>query len=282
MKVYTSTLFRLSVTLILSLTTVPISTQAATLRASTLTPGTGRFEVAHGGKTIPVWYCLPEAVGPDAPVLIVMHGVNRDADRYRDEWAPHARKMGFVLLAPEFSKEAFPGEDQYNLGNMFDDQQRRRPPEDWSFSLIEPIFDAMKVATGNRSERYHLYGHSAGAQFVHRFVYFMPEARVDKAIAANAGWWTMPLDSIEFPYGLHGSGMKERDIKVALQRQLVVLLGTADIDPNHKNLRRTPEAMAQGPHRFARGGSSTAQAKASGGAGCSIRLAVFYRARCQP
>jgi hypothetical protein len=38
-----------------------------------------------------------------------------------------------------------------------------------------------------------------------------------------------------------------------LQRPLVVLLGTEDTDPNHVNLRRTPEAMAQGPHRFARG-----------------------------
>ena len=38
-----------------------------------------------------------------------------------------------------------------------------------------------------------------------------------------------------------------------LGRPLVVLLGTADTDPNHVHLRRTPEALAQGPHRFARG-----------------------------
>ena len=41
----------------------------------------------------------------------------------------------------------------------------------------------MKAATGNRSERYFLYGHSAGAQFVHSFLYAMPQARV----AAVAG-----------------------------------------------------------------------------------------------
>ena len=45
-------------------------------------------------------------------------------------------------------------------------------------------FVTVKAATGNRSERYHLYGHSAGAQFVHRFLYFMPDARVAKAVAA--------------------------------------------------------------------------------------------------
>ena len=45
----------------------------------------------------------------------------------------------------------------------------------------------------------------------------------------------------------------EAGLKAMLQRPLVVLLGTADTDPNHPELRRTPEAMVQGPHRFARG-----------------------------
>ncbi len=247
MKTHT-TLLRLLSALLLAAVLSP-----ATVQAAKLTPGAGRFEVAHGGKTIPVWYFLPEAARDDAPVLIVMHGVNRDADRYRDEWSEHARQYGFILLAPEFSKEAFPGEDRYNLGNMLDEQGRPLPREQWTFSYLEPIFDAMKNATGNRSERYHLYGHSAGAQFVHRFLFFMPKARVAKAVAANAGWWTLPDLAVDFPYGLRGSTMDAASLKAALNRPLVVLLGTADTDPNHVHLRRTPEALAQGPHRFARG-----------------------------
>ncbi len=214
---------------------------ASQSQAAQLAPGAGRFEVSHDGRTIPVWYFLPENVRADAPVLIVMHGVNRDADRYRDEWTPHAKKYGFILVAPEFSKEAFPGDDGYTLGVK------------GAFGFIEPVFDAVKAATGNRSERYHLYGHSAGAQFVHRFLYFVPQARVAKAVAANAGWWTMPDPAIDFPYGLHNSPVDDAALKSALQRPLTVLLGTADIDPNHVHLRRTPEAMAQGPYRFARG-----------------------------
>ena len=31
------------------------------------------------------------------------------------------------------------------------------------------------------------------------------------------------------------------------------MLGDRDTDPDHKDLRRTPKAMAQGAHRFARG-----------------------------
>jgi poly(3-hydroxybutyrate) depolymerase len=206
-----------------------------------LTTGAGRFEIHHDGRTLPVWYFLPENVRPDAPVLIVMHGVNRDADRYRDEWLPHARRYGLVLAAPEFSQKDFPETDGYSLEAK------------GAFGFIEPVFDAVKAATGNRSERFHLYGHSAGAQFVHRYLYYVPQARVAKAVAANAGWWTLPDFTVDFPYGLKGSPIPEAALKRMLQRPLVVLLGTADTDPNDKNLRRTPEAMVQGPYRFARG-----------------------------
>jgi poly(3-hydroxybutyrate) depolymerase len=217
--------------------------------AAPLAPGAGRFEVQHEGKALPVWYFLPDAVRADTPVLIAMHGVNRDADRYRDEWTPYARKYGFILVAPEFSQAAFPGDEGYTLGTK------------GSFGFIEPVFDAVKAATGNRSERYYLYGHSAGAQFVHRFLYFVAGARVVKAVAANAGWWTMPDPAVDFPYGLKGSPIDETALKAMLQRPLVVLLGTADTDPNHVHLRRTPEAMAQGPYRFARGQAFFASGK---------------------
>jgi hypothetical protein len=136
---------------------------------------------------------------------------------------------------------------------MFDEQKRPVPREQWSFSYIEPVFDAAKKATGNRSATYSLYGHSAGAQFVHRFMVFVPEARVDRAVAANAGWWTLPDLAVDFPYGLRGTSLDEAALKAAFGRPLVVLLGTHDTDPDHVNLRRTPEALAQGPHRFARG-----------------------------
>src|SRR4051794_12204384 len=57
-----------------------------------LAAGAGRFEFTQAGKTVPVWYYVPSDAKPDAPVLIVMHGVKRDADRYRNEWMPHAQK----------------------------------------------------------------------------------------------------------------------------------------------------------------------------------------------
>ncbi len=222
---------------------------APAVPGATLTPGAGRFEFRRSKMTIPVWYFLPEKLSPQTPVLFVMHGVGRDANRYRDEWKEHAEQHHFILVVPEFSEAAFPGSDGYSLG----EGKGAKPGAASSYSFIEPIFDAVKTATGNRSERYHLFGHSAGAQFVHRYLYFMPEARVATAVAANAGWWTMPDRDVDFPYGLRGSAIDAPMLKAMLKRNLIVLLGTADTDPNADNLRRTPEALAQGPHRFARG-----------------------------
>lgn len=225
----------------------------ATPKPEALKSGAGRFEFQHADKTVPVWYYFPENAHEDASILIVMHGVNRDANRYRDEWTPYARKYGFILVAPEFSEAAFPGGNSYSVGGTTDGKGNPRPHEQWSFSYIEPIFDAVKAATGNHSERYYMFGHSAGAQFVHRFLYFVPDARVAKAVAANAGWWTMPDPAIDFPYGLRGSAVDEAALKNMLQRPLVVLLGTADTDPEDVHLRRTAGALAEGPNRLARG-----------------------------
>jgi len=43
---------------------------------------------------------------------------------------------------------------------------------------------------------------------------------------------------------------------------VTILLGEEDNDPDHSNLRRTPEAMAQGDHRVERGFSFYALAEA--------------------
>jgi poly-gamma-glutamate capsule biosynthesis protein CapA/YwtB (metallophosphatase superfamily)/poly(3-hydroxybutyrate) depolymerase len=226
---------------------------ASAAEAIKLNPGAGRFEFTQAGKTVPVWYYLPENASAETPVLVVMHGVNRDADRYRNEWMPHAQRHGFILLAPEFSNAQFPGADAYNYGGTVDDKGRPQPREQWSFSFIEPIVAAAKTAVGNKTAKFFLYGHSAGAQFVHRYLYFVPDAPVAGVIAANAGWWTMPDEMVDFPYGLRGSPITEDALKTILQRPLVVLLGTRDTDPNHPNLRRTAEAMRQGPYRLVRG-----------------------------
>lgn len=232
----------------------PASQQAAA--------ATGRFVfTGWEGPDLPVYYQLPERVTSDTPVVFVMHGVNRDADRYRDEWAALARQHGFIAVVPQFSREYFPGSRGYNTGYSSEDDGTPRSRNLWSFAAIEPLFDDVRQRFGTRAPRYSIYGHSAGAQFVHRFVLFMPEARIDQAISANAGWYTMPDMQTVFPYGLAATPVDEGALAAALGKRVTVLLGTADTDRADPDLRKTPEADAQGPHRFARGQQFFANAK---------------------
>lgn len=191
----------------------------------------------------------PVAASADAPIMIVMHGANRDPARYRDEWVPVADALGLIIAAPEFDKARFAKSAKYNLGSMAQDGW---PNPVSAFSAIEPLFDDLKVRLGSAQERYYIYGHSAGAQFVHRFLFANPDARVKMAFAANAGWYTMLSRGVEFPYGLKGSDFPGSPHKTALSAPLVVLLGDRDTDRGGQ-LRTTPEADAQGFNRLQRG-----------------------------
>jgi len=225
--------------------------------------GRGHFLFESGGRKLNIWHHRPATAPADAPVLFVIHGVGRNAEEYFNDWIEHAEQNGFILVVPEFSKAEFPGEEAFNSGNLFDAAGALRPREQWSYSMIEPLFDAVRRKLGSHRTDYMLYGHSAGAQFVQRFLYFVPEARLTRAIAANAGWYMLPELATAFPYGLKGTPADEAALRTALARSLVVLLGEADTDPKHQSLRHTPEADAQGLFRFARGQFFFARAQAA-------------------
>lgn len=207
----------------------------------------GRFVFAEwSGPPINVYYIEPPAdLMPDAPVVIVLHGVNRNADEYAANWRNLARTHGLRIYAPEFSTRAFPGAAMYNLGGIGTDGP-------YAFSAIEPLFSAITMR-GGEADGYYLFSHSAGAQFVHRALLFEELPRLNTAFSANAGWYTLPDLQTPWPYGLGGTPADEESLRRWAGQPLVLLLGDQDTDPDDRNLRRTPEAEAQGPHRYARG-----------------------------
>ncbi len=205
------------------------------------------------GPPIPVWYVRGTAGAADAPVLFVMHGVRRDADRYLAEWIDLARREGLVVVVPEFSREAFPGAQSYNFGRMIAEDGQPRPRAEWSYAAIEPIFDALRAREGLSAPDYAIYGHSAGAQFVHRLVLTGSGPRLRLAIAANAGSYAEPRTDVPWPFGMGGLPADAWRPAEALAAPLLLLLGTADNDPRHPSLPDQPGARAQGPHRLARG-----------------------------
>ena len=217
---------------------------------------------ALDGPPIRVFITKPLHLEADRPIVFVMHGVNRNAVDYRDQWHELAREHDFLLVVPEFNDRNFPGAESYNLGNIFDQDDNVVNRSRWSYSAIEPIFDEVRHRFGMTTPRYSIYGHSAGSQFVHRFIFHVPNARVSQIVSANAGWYMMPDFEQDFPYGLRRSAVTRENLAAALQLPVTILLGEEDNDPDHPNLRRRPEAMQQGDHRLERGFSFFEAARA--------------------
>jgi hypothetical protein len=206
------------------------------------------------GPALEVRLFVPDAAAADAPIVTVIHGWSREAGRYFDDWRALGAKHGFVVVVPHFTAADFPGSNEFNQGHVFDSTTgERRPPGEWTFAAIEPLFDAVVRRIGSKQRSYTLFGHSAGSQFVHRFLYHVPDARVKRYLPANAGWYTLPDYDVAYPYGLGNSDVTPEQLAAALEKDVVLLLGQDDIDRGDPDLRKTPEADAQGPNRFARG-----------------------------
>lgn len=215
----------------------------------------GTFQYNSGAqfqdKIIPVHYFVPVGDASQMPFLIVLHGADRNAREYLAAWAQKAREYKVIVIAPEFSEADF-NSVQYNEGN-FITSGIINPPEATTFSLIDKIFEFVKAELELNHSNYDLYGHSAGAQFVHRYLQFYDSPRVHKAIAANAGWYTFPNEAINYPYGIKSLFADHNAHRRKYYgKSLTILLGTADTIRDG-SLRTTAGADNQGMNRLERG-----------------------------
>lgn len=228
--------------------------------------GASRMEVREESSAdgiLPLWLYRPAGWAAGGRVLAVLHGAGRDADRYRDTWAPQAEAAQALLICPEFSRAAYPRGASYNEGRV-----PGHPP---AYLALPRAVAAARAAAGDVGDRpFEAYGHSAGAQFLHRFLLLCGAPGAGRMVAANAGFYSFPSLDVAWPYGLGGVG-DAAVLKAALARPLTVLLGEADTDTQHPELRRTPQAMAQGPYRLARG-----QAFFAAGREAAARLGVEF------
>ena len=209
---------------------------------------------ANAGKTVDIYYHIPAGDIRTMPVQIVMHGMGRNADGYRDHWKKMADQYGFIVLTPHFTDEAFP-EIAYQQGNVKDEAGNFNAKEAMTYPIISDIFHFFQDHSDSRVKKYSIYGHSAGGQFVHRYLLFNDTPEVERAVAANSGWYTFPTDTIDYPYGIGNSAEKiGTDIAAYYAKRMTILLGDADT-LRQASLRKTPEADAQGLTRLERGES---------------------------
>ena len=211
-----------------------------------------KCEAPFEGKEIDIYYYIPDGNIEEMPVQIVMHGVNRNADGYRDNWITYAKQYGFIVLVPHFTAEMFP-EIDYQQGAVLDTNGNINSKEKVTYNLVGKVFNFFLEKSTSKATSCNIYGHSAGSQFVHRFMLYSETPFINKAVAANAGWYTFPIETIAFPYGA-GETMSKMQLNKAeyYKKNMIVLLGDADT-LRTSNLRQTPEADAQGLNRLDRG-----------------------------
>lgn len=201
-------------------------------------------------KTDPgqVYYLyVPPGIGPNAPVLVAVHGISRNAEEQARRFRRLARRYGVVLVAPLFPADRFA--DYQRLG--LTGQGAR------SDQALQAILTEVRRRTGVAGDRIHLFGYSGGGQFVHRYAMAHPEQVAAVAIGA-AGWYTFPDPKVRFPQGLKLS----RQTAVRLQpRQflripMAVFVGERDVKrgAHRPELRQTGRVNTQqGLTRLERG-----------------------------
>lgn len=214
------------------------------------TLGSFEFRDQRGDPTRPVkvWYYRPSGA-PPSRVVFLLHGSSRTGEQAQALGAPFAREQRALLLAPEFSQAAYPFED-YDFGGMVDSAGRVRPDSLWTLRLIEHLFDAAREAAAVADSTYDIVGHSAGGQFVHRLVLFVPEARFRRAVASSPGRYAFPVATVGFPYGLRGSPVDVQILRRALQRDMFLIVGDRDVGDQART--RDSGSVAQGRNRFSR------------------------------
>lgn len=251
-----------------TISNAPVFVNATLAREVLQTPGTGRLQIISlQRKPLTVHVFRPsEFDSVTGRIWFVMHGTGRDAERYLKTAVPVAERHRVLLMVLEFSRADYPTGDAYTLGVVTRgpvdahaaEEGRWRNPLQTPYMEIERTFSAVKEVVQSRQPGYFIFGHSAGAQFVHRLLSFVRCPRVLKAVAANAGWYTLPTVDKKwppFPYSLRGAAREFQDPRQVLAAPLTVLLGTRDTRSKEEdsNLRASEGAMAQGTHRLQRG-----------------------------
>lgn len=236
----------------------------STLLATMLLAASAQAQIASGdgeqtatisGKPFKVATYRPVTCSPEL-LLLVFHGVGRDAGPYRDHAQPLADRLCAFIVAPEFDKERFP-RDFYQFGGVAP-AGHYVPPGGRPVDLVAPLVAWARQAAGNPALPYVLIGHSAGAQFVGRVAAFTPTDAA-RIVIANPSTWVMPNTADDVPDGFGGVPDADQALRAYLALPILVLLGQDDTGSRYLDV--SPKAMTQGPYRLARGRNAFSAAK---------------------
>lgn len=187
------------------------------------------------------------AVVSDAPPLVVLHGISRNAKTLFQLFAPECERTGRTIIVPHFTVEAWLN---------FQRPSKSARPDQALLSLLDKVASDWPDLAGPVD----FFGHSGGAQLAHRLAMLYPH-RVAALHLTAAGWYCLPDDSMPYPYGL-APGTDAFSAKLLRQNTTAlrdflhiptyVYVGTEDVDRDDA-LRKTPGLdSGQGLNRRAR------------------------------
>jgi len=195
-------------------------------------------------------YKLPKEINKDTKVLFIIHGASRDVNKYLEAWIDDAENKNIILVAPHFTKDSFKYYSTLGLasssGKMMDDSKTNLS------NSIGLFFNIFKSKYSLSTDKYLIFGFSGGSQFVHRYMMYGKDTRIEKAVLGSAGWYTF-LNNEPFPFGIKNMPLDKKRIDWFLSREVLFILGKSDNDPNHPTLNSNKKAIEQGEHRYERG-----------------------------
>lgn len=247
-----------------------------------ITPGI--HEGLKNGKTEVIYY-IPKNFDPNnAEYLFGIHGAgdwHRPGAMNRiHQFRNIADAKNLVIIAPAFDcifRRSLNRKEDFDTKGKLKDKTLIKDWFLWDFSRLlnkrnQYRSDVKLIQIFNffnkhlmKREKFHLYGHSGGGQFVVHFIIFHPEL-VNKVAASSAGSYAFPNYNIDYPYGLKMDNLKKtfgRQIrtqgmklsKTALERKISQMLNLklfVIAGENDTRIDNRPERSWQGKHRLQR------------------------------
>lgn len=174
-------------------------------------------------------YCLyvPQSYTPHGttplPLVVLVHGTHRSAQRYRDSFADFAESNACLVLAPLFPAGI---EEPGELSNYKFIRYRDIRFDHVLLGIIDEVGETYRVDT----QRFCLFGFSGGAHFAHRFAYLHPQRLRAVSIVApgmvtvldfEQDWWCGVRD-LQAQFGIA--------VDLAAMRKMRVQMVVGEVD----------------------------------------------------
>jgi poly(3-hydroxybutyrate) depolymerase len=214
--------------------------------------GSAELELDLQGTKLQVFTYKPEAWRGER-MLLVFHGVLRNADEYRDHAKGMGDRFGALIVAPKFDADRFPSW-RYQRGGIVGPGGKSQEPKDWTYALVPQLAAAIRARENKPSLKHWIIGHSAGGQFAMRMSAFQ-DTGAERIVAGNPGTDLFPTREMEFGLGfgkLPESLASDEQLRKYLAAPLTIYLGTADNKPD-EYFDESEAAMKQGGGRWQRG-----------------------------